>query len=218
MQGGDHNEGGAPFTTEYNYRNYCECLAALDVQVGRILDELDREGIADNTVVAFAGDNGYSWGEKIDVGKRDATEENIRIPFIFRYPRGIKNSGRKSGAMALNIDLAPTLLELAGAPPPAAFDGESLVPLLKNTKTKVRASFLYEYFKDYPYNVAEQKAVRTEQYLYVTYEKRKKPALYNIRKDRRTLHNIIGTDEGKKVLPGLERLMKNYREGMNNGR
>jgi arylsulfatase A-like enzyme len=217
MQGGKHNEGGAPYTTEHNYRKYCETLVALDRQVGRVLAELDRKGIADNTIVILASDNGYSWGEKMDVGKRDATEENLRIPFIVRYPRGISEPGRRSDAMVLNIDLAPTILDAAGAAPLRNCDGLSIMPLLGNSKKSIRTSFLYEYFKDFPYNVPEQYAVRTDKYLYVVYKGRRKPALFNIQNDSRTLHNIINTDEGKKVLPEMQLLLRNYLGGSYNG-
>ena len=212
MMGGKAIEGSAPLTTEQNYRNYCETLVALDQQIARVLDEIDRQGIAENTVLVLASDNGYSWGEKIDIGKRDATEENIRIPFIIRYPHGVRNSGRRSEAMVLNIDLAPTLTDLAGAKPMRDCDGISLRPLIENSKEKLRDSFLYEYYKDFPYNVSEQKAIRTDKYLYVTYKKRRKPVLYNIQKDPRTLRNIIDTEEGKEVLPELQRLMRSYPE------
>jgi N-acetylglucosamine-6-sulfatase len=214
MQGGHQYEGGAPFTTEYNYRNYCETLVALDRQVGRILAELDRKGIAEDTIVILASDNGYSWGEKITVGKRFASEENMRISFIVRYPRGIATPGRRSDAMVLNIDLAPTLLDAAGATPLNNCDGQSIVPLLENSKKSIRSSFLYEYFKDFPYNVSEQYAVRTEKYLYVVYKGRRKPALFNIQNDRRTMNNIINTDEGKKVLPEMQQLLGKYLEGI----
>jgi N-acetylglucosamine-6-sulfatase len=203
MMGGKAIEGSAPLTTEQNCRNYCETLVALDQQIARVLDEIDRQGIAENTVLVLASDNGYSWGEKIDIGKRDANEENVRIPFISRYPRGVRNSGRRSEAMVLNIDLAPTLTDLAGAKPMRDCDGISLRPLIENSKEKLRDSFLYEYYKDFPCNVSEQKAVRTDKYLYVTYKKRRKPVLYNIQKDPRTLRNIIDTEEGKEVLPEL---------------
>ena len=89
---------------------------------------------------------------------------------------------------------------------------------MENSQKKLRDSFLYEYFKDFPYNVSEQNAVRTEKYLYVTYKKRKEPVLYNIQEDLKTMHNIISTDEGKEVLPGLQRLMKNYLEGKRDGK
>lgn len=215
MQGGNQYEGGAPFTTEYNYRNYCETLVALDRQIGRVLDDLDKKGIADNTIVIFASDNGYSWGEKMTVGKRFASDENMRISFIARYPRGIAAPGRRSPAMVLNIDLAPTILDAAGADPLNKCDGLSMMPLLRNSKKSIRSSFLYEYFKDFPYNVPEQYAVRTERYLYVTYKGRRKPALYNIQDDPRTLHNIIRSNEGRKVLPELQQLLGKYLEGIN---
>ncbi|MCU0844941.1 MAG: sulfatase-like hydrolase/transferase [Spirochaetes bacterium] len=211
-------EGAPPATTEYNYRNYCESLAAFDRELVRLLDELDKLGITHNTAVVLAGDNGYSWGEHMDVGKRDASEVNMRIPFIVRYPRGTVKPGRRPEGMALNIDLAPTLLDLAGAAPGKDCDGLSLKPVLENRKEKVRGSFLYEYFKDFPYNVPEQCGVRTERHIYITYRGRRKAGIFDVNKDPGYRKNLIGTPEGKRMLPEMKRLLAQYRGGADNGK
>jgi arylsulfatase A-like enzyme len=91
-------------------RSYYETLAAVDESLGRVLDYLDEKGLAENTAVVFAGDNGFFWGEHDLVDKRFAYEESIRIPFLVRYPGLVAGPGREIEEMILNVDLAPTLL------------------------------------------------------------------------------------------------------------
>jgi arylsulfatase A-like enzyme len=104
------------------FRNYFRAIAGMDDNVGRVLDALDEAGIADNTIVVFASDNGLHMREhgspspvQTDGEKRSAYEASIRIALFVRYPR-LTGGGRKIGAEVLNIDLAPTLLQLAGLP------------------------------------------------------------------------------------------------------
>ncbi len=188
---------------ENHYRNYCETLVGVDRELGRLLEELDDLGLSENTAIIYASDNGYSWGEHVITGKRWAFEENMRIPFIVRYPGGFPVQNRRQSEMVLNIDLGPTILDLAGLPIPEYIQGSSIRPLLMQEEVPWRDSFLYEYFKDFPYNVPAHQALRTDQYLYVTYEKGREPELYAIKEDPRTLNDIINTDEGRRVEPSL---------------
>jgi N-acetylglucosamine-6-sulfatase len=199
------------------YRDYCRTITALDGQIGRILAELEKLGIAEKTVVVYAGDNGMFWGEKQLVDKRWPYEEATRIPFLVRFPGGLKNPGRTSAEMILNVDLAPTLLDLAGLPVPPSMQGKSFRPVLENGNTPLRRSFHMEYFKDFPYRVPAYDAVRTERYLYVEYGGRKKPELFDIREDPRTLADIIDSPRGKKALPELKALLMDYLRGKNGG-
>ena len=201
---------GALGSMHNHYRDYCEALVAVDQQLGRLLDELDVLGLRENTIVVYTSDNGYSWGEHIRNGKRWATEENLRIPFLLRYPARLTAGGLRPDPMVLNIDLAPTLLDLAGLPVPESMQGRSILPVMENRAQDWRTSFLYEYFKDFPYNVPAQNAVRTRQYLYVEYDGRRLPELYDIQRDPRTLQNIIDSPSGRQQLPELKKLLDEY--------
>lgn len=194
---------GAIGSMERHYRNYCETLVRVDQELGRLLAEMESLGLLDNTVIVYSGDNGFSWGEHVLNGKRWASEENLRVPFIVRMPGEIPAAGRRQSEMVLNVDLAPTFLDLAGLAVPPSMQGRSLRPLLMGEDTGWRDAFLYEYFRDFPYNVPAQKALRTEQYLYVIYERGQPDALYDIVADPRTLHNIIDTAAGQAALPAL---------------
>jgi arylsulfatase A-like enzyme len=127
-------------------RDYWRLIAGIDENVGRILDALDELGLAERTVVVFASDNGFANGEHGMSGKRSAYEESMRIPFVLRYPPlGARDAVDE---LVLNVDLAPTLLELCAVPVPATMQGRSLVPLLTNEAVEWRRDFLYEYFRE----------------------------------------------------------------------
>lgn len=198
---------GAIGPMERHYRNYCETIVAVDNELGRLLKELDALAIADNTIIIYTSDNGYSWGEHIVNGKRWATEENIRVPFIVYDPTSDRRPGRRS-QMILNVDIAPTILDLAGIPAPGKMQGKSIRPLLDGTGIEWRDAFLYEYFEDFPYNVPAHRAIRTEQYLYIEYDGGMEPELFDIVQDPRTLNNIIGSQAGQDVLPELQQRLR----------
>lgn len=131
-------------------RNYLRLISAADAQIGRILDRLTALGIDDNTVVIFLSDNGYFLGEHGLGDKRSAYEESLRIPFMIRYPAlQAGGHGRIANELALHVDLAPTILDLAGLPIPGEMQGRSLRPLIENqTPSDWRDSFFFSYTDD----------------------------------------------------------------------
>lgn len=129
--------------------DYFRVITAIDEQLGRIMSLLDELGIAEDTVVVYTSDNGYHLGEHGIGDKRTAYEVSMRIPLIVRYPRMAALQGRTNDAMVLNIDLAPTLLDLAGLPVPAQMQGRTWRPLLEDGAKQIREAFLYEYFFSY---------------------------------------------------------------------
>jgi arylsulfatase A-like enzyme len=127
--------------------NYFRCIAGVDENVGKILDALDKLKLSDNTVVIYTSDNGFYLGEHGLGDKRSAYDESMRIPFLVKDPRsGVKGVTRDD--LVLNIDLAPTLLALAGVKVPDDMQGKSFDPLLAKDAPKevFRESFLYTYF------------------------------------------------------------------------
>lgn len=195
------------------YRQYCETIVSTDRQIGRVLKKLDEMGIAGNTIVVYAGDNGYFWGEHGLIDKRLPYEEAIRIPLVVRYPRVPGASGRKAQQMVLNVDLAPSLLDLAGLPVPGYMEGKSFKPVLASENAPGRKAWLYEYFKEFPYNVPETKAVRTRSHTYIEYAGGRKPELYDIIADPRQKNNIMGTPEGARLLPRLKETLEKLKKG-----
>lgn len=129
------------------YRHYCEMILSIDDSVGRVMKSLRERGIAQNTLVLFTSDGGHFWGEHGLIDKRCAYEESIRIPLLAHCPSLIK-PGEKCEAVVANIDVAPTLLELAGLAIPDTVDGQSFAGLLKEPSVtdSWRKALLYEYY------------------------------------------------------------------------
>lgn len=129
--------------------NYFRCIAGVDENVGKVRDALDRLHLGENTVVVYASDNGYYTGEHTLGDKRSAYDESLRIPLIVRYPKfGLRGATRDD--LALNIDLAPTFLDLAGVPVPKEMPGKSWRPLLAKEAPAgpFRTAFFFEYFRE----------------------------------------------------------------------
>ena len=169
-----------------SYRRYCETLLGLDREIDRLVAQA-----SDDTVVIYTSDNGYSWGEHVLTGKRWAYDDNIRVPFIVRWPDGIASPGTVIDEPVLNADIAPTLLDLAGVPIPAAMQGRSIAPLLRGEPVEWRDEVFYEYFADFPYQVPPSQAVRTDRWLYVEYDRGLAPELYDTVADPEQHVNLI---------------------------
>ncbi|MFM7240613.1 MAG: sulfatase-like hydrolase/transferase [Opitutia bacterium] len=135
-------------------------INGVDDNVGKLLRLLDELKLADDTVFVFSSDNGYYLGEHNLGDKRTAYEESLRIPMLVRYPRALAG-GRTEDRMVLNIDSAPTFLELAGQPVPPAMQGRSWKPLLAGKPAEWREAFFYCYFHERGFNAPLTTAVRT---------------------------------------------------------
>jgi N-acetylglucosamine-6-sulfatase len=173
-------------------RSQLRCIASIDEGVGRILQTLEETKQLDNTLVIYTSDNGYFWGEHGLGDKRAAYEESIRVPLLMRYPRLIK-AGSTPDGMALSIDIAPTILDLAGVPIPKTIHGQSLVPLLRGDPAGRRKSFLAEYFAEQMYpRIPTWQGVRTERWKYIHYtELEGMDELYDLKADPYEMKNVI---------------------------
>lgn len=164
-------------------------LLAVDEAVGAILDSLGSR--LNNTIVVFTSDNGLAWGEHRLRGKNCVYEECIRVPLVIWSPRFIAQPGHRSQP-ALNIDLAPTLMQLAGATIPSAVDGVSLVPTLNDPNAIVRLDFLVEHEVDLDDPSAGMvTAVRGARWKYVELPSGERE-LYDLARDPYELTNVIG--------------------------
>jgi len=133
--------------TKNNFeKNFLRCVTSLDRSVGKIMQSLEDLNLDKNTVVIFLSDHRYLWGEHGLGGKWLLYEESIRSPFIIHDP-GISDTmrGTRLDNLALNIDIAPTILELAGIPIPSEMDGTSLFPLLSGRHALAREDFFMEH-------------------------------------------------------------------------
>jgi arylsulfatase A-like enzyme len=155
------------------HAGYFGCLAAVDENVGRLLAALDELKLTENTVVVFASDNGFYLGEHRLGDKRSAYDESLRIPLLVRWPKlGEGRRGKVVDQMALNLDLAPTFLDLAGVKVPASMQGRSWRPLLAGDAAGAanwRTAFFYEYFFERGYSIPTVLAVRTDKAKLIKY-------------------------------------------------
>ena len=170
-------------------------MASVDDGVGALLDTLERTGQLDRTFILFLGDNGYFFGEHaLGPERRFAYEEGIRSPFVIRYPP-LARAGATVPELVLTLDVAPTVLELAGASPAPHVQGRSLVPLLAGRAAEWRRSFLVEYFAESALGWLvgmTYKAVRTERYKLIHWVNRDGvDELYDLEADPYELVNVI---------------------------
>jgi len=187
-------------------------IASVDDMLGDIIKLLDEEGILDNTMIIFSSDNGYFHGEHQFGDKRMVYENSIRIPMVIRYPKQFAK-GSNVDHFCLNIDIAPTLLDIAGMRIPSQMQGESMKKILEKGKDEHwRRSFLCTYFNDASGNDKLQDVVciRTEKYKYVAnhfYINGKKDIdeLYDLEKDPGEMINQINNPEYAQILEQLKK-------------
>lgn len=122
---------------------YYACISYVDAQVDKLLDALDENGLADNTVIVLFGDHGYHLGDHGLWNKMTNFEQATRVPLMISVP-GMKK-GVKSDAMVEFLDIFPTIAELTSTPHPQQLDGKSLVPVLRNPKAKVKDYIMSQY-------------------------------------------------------------------------
>ena len=191
-------------------KDYYATLVGVDENVGRVLDALKEIGQVDDTAVLYTSDNGFFLGEWQAFDKRFMHEPSIRVPLLVRYPALVK-PGSTCDKMVLNIDLAPTVLDLAGLPTPKWMHGRSALPLLKGASPQWRTDWLYEYFEfPGPHSVRKHRGIRTERYKLIHYyEEPEEFELYDLAKDPGERNNLYG-QPGTKDL--TQQLMKRLAE------
>lgn len=194
-------------------KNYLRSISAVDEGIGRIFDRLEKEGLLDNTCILFAGDNGYLLGEHHRGDKRVAYDESMRIPLIMRMP-GVVQPGATVEEMVLNIDIAPTLLDLAGVQAPAIMQGKSMLPLLDGSGSDDwRDAFLFTYWRDLIPSLPRILAVRTDRYTYATYpDIDDKDELYDHQRDPMEMNNLAGNPEAASVEKEMRRKLEELKK------
>ena len=130
---------------------YYACVSYVDAQIGRLLDALEEEGVADNTIVVLWSDHGYKLGNYRGWGKMTNYEIDTRVPMIISAP-GMKSgdmptAGEKTGELAELLDLFPTLCDLTGIETPDFVDGKSLVPVLEDPNSSVHDGAISQYYR-----------------------------------------------------------------------
>lgn len=152
------------------YRRYLETLQAVDESVSRVLDWVRKNGLSQNTLVVYMGDNGFSFGEHGLIDKRHAYEESMRVPMLIWAP-GLAQPGSVLEQVVMNVDIAPTFLELAKLVPPSYMQGFSFAGLLKNKSAPwKRNRVFYEYYWEAAFpQTPTTFSVRTDRYKFNYY-------------------------------------------------
>jgi len=172
-------------------KDYLRCIASVDDNVGRLLDFLDANGLRENTVVIYTSDQGFFLGDHGWYDKRFMYEESIKMPFLVRWP-GVIQPGAVQAAMALNVDFAPTFMDVAGLKVPEDMQGRSLLPLLRGERpADWRTSWYYRYYHDPgDHNTRAHFGVRTETHKLIYFWKKDQWECYDLLNDPQELRNL----------------------------
>ena len=203
-------------------RDYLGCVQGVDDGVGRVLDYLDQNGLAKNTIVIYSSDNGWYLGDLGLYDKRFMYEPGLRVPLLVRGP-GIQ-AGSLPAQFVSNVDLAPTFLELAGLPIPPSMQGRSIVPLLRGeAPTGWPTTLYYRYYHDPGHHeTAAHLGVRTATHKLIHYWKKNAYELFDLTQDPGEQHNLLHDDADAKqpavaakfveLKAELTRLKKEYQD------
>ena len=199
-------------------KDYLRCVAAIDQNVGRLLEYLEKSGLDENTIVIYSSDQGFFLGENGFTDKRLADDVTMSMPFLIRWP-GVVASGQRIDAMVQNIDYAPTLLDVAGIEVPAGMDGKSLLPILKGHKPdEWRDSIYYHYYHNGAYNLPKIEATRSDRYKLVRYYEHKKFdfgeqwELFDLQKDPTEQLSVYANPEYASVLEEMQHELSKLRD------
>ncbi|ADY52368.1 sulfatase [Pseudopedobacter saltans DSM 12145] len=201
-------------------KDYLACVVAVDENVGRLMDYLEKEGELDNTIIVYTSDQGFFLGEHGFFDKRMMYEECLRTPLLIRYPNGIKK-GLVSDALAMNVDFAPTLLDYAGVKIPKDMQGKSLKPVIDNdgkVLAKWRDAVYYHYY-EYPswHMVKRHYGIRTNRYKLIHfYNDIDEWELYDLEKDPKEMNNVYNNTAYANVVKmmhaKMKKLQKQYKD------
>jgi arylsulfatase A-like enzyme len=188
-------------------KDYLACVASVDDNVGRLLDYLDAEGLAENTIVVYTSDQGFFLGDHGWYDKRFMYEESLRMPFLIRYPREIRPESVCED-MILNVDFASTFLDCAGVDIPETLQGASFRPMLRGARIEGwRTSMYYRYWMHLGgHGVRAHYGIRTRDHKLIYYyadalgqpgalDERKPPEweLFDLKRDPREMRSVHGT-------------------------
>lgn len=196
-----------PELYQRSVKNYYRLITGIDEQVGRLREALQRRGLSENTVIVYAGDNGFYLAEHGLAGKWFMHEESIRVPLVIYDPRAPQaQRGQALEAMALNIDIGPTLLNYAGVPVAAAVQGRALQPLLRGKRSSWRNDWFYEHHFAHDW-IPQTEGVRTRDWKYTRYlnEEPLFEELFHVRTDRDETQNLARRTEHASRLGDLRK-------------
>jgi arylsulfatase A-like enzyme len=200
---------------QWYMQDYLACVVSVDENMGRLTKFLDSVGLTKNTVIMYTSDQGFYLGENGWFDKRFMYDVSMRTPLLIRWPQKTK-AGEVATQMVQNIDLAPTILDIAGAKVPGWMQGISFKPVLLNSKAlSLHTSLYYRYYefvKDH--SVLPHVGVRTAQYKLIYFYTVNEWQLYDLQNDAREKHNLVDSKQHEIILQNLKKeliqLRKHY--------
>lgn len=201
---------------QYKYQwymqDYIACVASIDESIGRVLDYLDQNKLANNTLVIYTSDQNFYLGENGWFDKRFAYDVSMSTPLLVRWPAAIK-AGIECNEMVQNIDYAPTLLDISGADIPAEMQGTSLKGILTSTQKKLSRRYLYYHYYEYgkDHTVIPHVAIRSDRYKLIYFYTVNEWELYDLEKDPGEQHNIYNDPSQLRNIITLKNELNNLR-------
>ncbi len=198
---------------EQNVKAYYRMISGIDHAIGRVMNELEKQGVADETVIIFAGDNGYYKGSRGYAGKWSHFDESLRVPLIVFDPRAPDNQrNRVVSPMALNVDIPATIVDYGGEPVPDLYQGRSLIPIMQGkTPDDWRDHFFAEHLMD-DSRIPKWEGIRGERYVYAHYFEDDYEFLHDLKKDPKQLQNVVDDPKYQDVLSHLRERTETLRE------
>jgi arylsulfatase A-like enzyme len=196
-------------------RNYYRLLSGVDEVVGNLVAQLEAKGLARNTIIIFTGDNGFYLGEHGLAGKWYGHEESIRVPLIVYDPRNAQLKGKKVEPIALNIDIAPTILRLAGVEVPKGMQGVDLVELVtSNGRKGNRPEFFYEHtFMGSP-KIPKVAGVVSTTLKYMNFYEHGYEELYDLKKDPLETTNLATNPSQSTLLQSARKKYQTWKQAV----
>lgn len=203
-----------PRTLEELVKDHYAGVVSNDINAGRVMDAMEQRGTLDDTAIILSSDHGFFLGEWRMYDKRFMYEPSIRVPLTIRYPKMVR-AGSSSDRMALNLDIAPTMLEMAGVQVPAEMQGKSLVSLLRGKEpANWRHEWFYEYY-EYPEgeHVLPHRGIRTDRYKLIHfYLPPEEFELYDLQNDPHELNNLYVDPQYASLARQLRERLKELRK------
>ena len=183
---------------------FARLVTAADENVGRMMSALETAGQLDRTLVIFSSDNGFLLHEHGLYDKRAMYEESIRVPLLMRHPALVKQAVIDD--LTLNVDLAPTLLDVIGAGGAEQMQGITLLPAMQGRRRARRSIFFYQYDRETPYSTPSLMGVRTPDWKLVRYqEEGQRHELYHLTKDPYEMRNLFESESARRERDRLDR-------------
>ena len=205
-----------PEKYQINVRAYYRMISGFDNAIGRVLGELEKLGLANNTVIIFSGDNGYYEGQRGFAGKWSHYEESLRVPLVIHDPRAPKKQrGTLPKQMSLNLDIPATILDYAGVKRPKGYQGRSLVPLMHGQSPKDWRTDTFCEHLMHNADIPKWEGVRGPRYVYARYFEQKPvfEYLHDLMADPDQLKNLASDPKHAKELTAARKRCDELRDG-----